>query len=229
MKDLNVYVNEKLNVGKLDIYKPKYFPTTNEELRKIIEDRIKKEGRNINLNDIDTSKITDMSGIFKDINFNGDISRWDVSNVTNMSKMFYNTNKLININISEWDVKNVENISFMFKNCSTLSKIQLPKFNNDNLKNTVGTFENCKSLVSVDLNDTTLENVEKCQYMFSDCTNLIRIRGIEDVNISTALSKNMYEEMFSNCPKLHIDISSWFAGGAKSSNINHNSKFVKVG
>ena len=53
-----------------------------------------------------------------------------------------------------------------------------------------------------------------------------------DFSLNRALvsikDENMYEEMFSNCPKLHIDISSWFAGGAKSSNINHNSKFVKV-
>jgi hypothetical protein len=34
---------------------------------------------------MDTSEITDMSGLFMYIDFNGDISKWDVSNVTDMS------------------------------------------------------------------------------------------------------------------------------------------------
>ena len=59
-------------------------PKTKEELKKIIEDRISKEGSNCNLNDIDTSLITDMSYLFFDSKFNGDISNWDVSNVKDM-------------------------------------------------------------------------------------------------------------------------------------------------
>ena len=57
------------------------------ELIKVIKQRIQEQGPNCDLNDIDVSKVTDMSGLFsasyafKD--FNGDISRWDVSNVKN--------------------------------------------------------------------------------------------------------------------------------------------------
>ena len=38
----------------------KYFPQTKEELRSLIEHRIKVEGNEVNLNDIDVSAITDM-------------------------------------------------------------------------------------------------------------------------------------------------------------------------
>lgn len=221
MKKLNTYVNEKLNVNKLDVYKPKYFPESNEELRKLVEDRIKKEGRNVDLNDIDTSKITDMTGIFKDLSFNGNISNWNVSNVTNMSRMFYNNKKLISIDLSKWDVSKVENIAFMFKNCSSLSKIQLPKFNN--VITTVGMFEDCTSLIRFDISNINFENVEKCQYMFNNCKQLIAVEKIEDIDVSKAISNNKYEYMFADCPKLHIDISSW---GVKKSNIDYGSKFV---
>ena len=39
-------------------------------------------------NNWNVSKITDMSYLFKDTNFNYDISSWDVSNVTDISYMF---------------------------------------------------------------------------------------------------------------------------------------------
>ena len=68
----------------------KYFPQTKEELRSLIKRRIKDEGNEVDLNDIDVSAITDMSELFiKMKDFNGDVSGWNVSNVTNMMNMFY--------------------------------------------------------------------------------------------------------------------------------------------
>ena len=66
----------------------KYYPETKEELKSIIKEQIKKEGNNCDLNDIYTGNITDMSDLFKYSHFNGDISKWDVSNVKDMSSMF---------------------------------------------------------------------------------------------------------------------------------------------
>ena len=63
-------------------------PKTKDELKKIIEDTIKEQGYNCDLNFIDTSLIKDMRDMFAESKFNGDISKWDVSNVENMSHMF---------------------------------------------------------------------------------------------------------------------------------------------
>ena len=87
-------------------------PTTKGELRDIVEDRISKEGLNCDLNDIDVSQITDMSRLFYYSKLNGNISRWDVSNVEKMNSMF-NSSKF-NGNISNWDVSNVNNMEYMF-------------------------------------------------------------------------------------------------------------------
>ena len=62
-------------------------PKTKDELKKIIEDTIKEQGFKCDLNFIDTSKITDMSFLFYDTKFNGDISKWDISNVERMDDM----------------------------------------------------------------------------------------------------------------------------------------------
>ena len=64
---------------------------TREDLDEIIGERIFYQGNNCDLNDIDVSLITDMSGLFSDLIFNGDISNWNTSNVTDMSYMFANS------------------------------------------------------------------------------------------------------------------------------------------
>ena len=64
-------------------------PKTYDELKEIIKDRISKEGSNCDLNDIDVSLIKDMSYLFDYSKFNGDISKWNVSNVIDMTGMFY--------------------------------------------------------------------------------------------------------------------------------------------
>jgi len=55
-----------------------------------------------------------MSELFIDSVFNGDISYWDVSNVTNMSFMFCRA-KIFNQPLNNWDVSNVIDMSGMFK------------------------------------------------------------------------------------------------------------------
>ena len=45
--------------------------------------------------------------------FNGDISKWDVSRVTNMDNMFYQAS-LFNADLSKWDVSRVTNMGRMF-------------------------------------------------------------------------------------------------------------------
>ncbi len=100
----------------------RYFPTTKWELGEIIKDEVKKNGWNCNLNYIDTSKITDMSYLFSSNRyygynldkFNGDISRWNVSNVKNMSFMFHDAESF-NQPIGDWDISKAINMHNMFQ------------------------------------------------------------------------------------------------------------------
>ena len=59
------------------------------------------------INEWDVSKVTDMSRLFNGKeSFNEDISGWDVSSVNNMRDMFRDA-KVFDQDISGWDVSNV--------------------------------------------------------------------------------------------------------------------------
>ena len=61
--------------------------------------------------------VTDMSYMFiKSGSFDGDISGWDVSSVTDMSGMFGRSP--FNGDLSDWDVSSVTDTSYMFYDSS---------------------------------------------------------------------------------------------------------------
>ena len=98
------------NISKFSKYSCR--PTSKSELQDIIKSRTKKEGNNCNLNDIDVSLIEDMSYLFEQSKFKGNISEWNVSKVKIMMGMFYESD--FNSDISNWNVSKVKNMSGMF-------------------------------------------------------------------------------------------------------------------
>lgn len=114
-------------------YRNMLHPKTKEELQDMIIDAIEKNGPEVDLNHIDVSGIDNMRLLFymyygrSDKNksqilqsFNGNISDWDVSGVTDMMLMFCDA-KNFNQNISGWDVSSVENMSYMFKDAKSFN------------------------------------------------------------------------------------------------------------
>ena len=101
------------NISSFSTYS--YKPESKEELDKIINSKIEKEGLNCNLNDIDTSLITDMSWLFYESDFNGNISNWNTSKVTSMREMFAYSK--FNKDISNWQINKNCNTSNMFTDC----------------------------------------------------------------------------------------------------------------
>jgi hypothetical protein len=66
-----------------------YHPESKQELRTLIKQLLKERGENADLNDIDVSKITNMSELFDNLDpHNIDIRYWDVRGVKNMKYMF---------------------------------------------------------------------------------------------------------------------------------------------
>ena len=154
MKTLNQYIQEKLIVNKDysdgKIYRPKSF----DELRKIIEDRYDKLGPGtkqnpIDFNDIDVSNLDSFcndndKGIFEGTQFKYiDISSWDVSNVTNMTRMFCWCKELESIgDISKWDVSKVNSMIHMFFDCKKFNQ-DISNWDVSNVMGRVGMFYGC--------------------------------------------------------------------------------------
>jgi surface protein len=63
----------------------------------------------------DVSNVTDMCKMFSDTEFNDDLSGWDVSNVTDMRDMFFRASAFSG-DVSGWDTSSVTDMGFMFHN-----------------------------------------------------------------------------------------------------------------
>lgn len=74
-----------------------------------------------NVGNIFTGQVTDMSSLFADVNFNGDIRYWDTSGVTDMYCVFW-ANPSFNQDISDWDVSKVEDMEWAFGSATSFNK-----------------------------------------------------------------------------------------------------------
>ena len=176
----NLLIKEKLIINKnTKIDKYHYHPKDKKELKKLILKLIHEHGTEIDLNDIDISKVNDLSYLFcnsksgtsNDISmyntnqFNGDISEWDVSHVTNMECMFFGS--YFNGDISKWNTKNVKSMNNMFAFSEFTGKNgNISKWDVSNVKYMFGIFSNSK--FDGDINDWDVKKTARSKDMFQD-------------------------------------------------------------
>lgn len=188
MKSLNQYITETTynKWGYEHKIKIKYHPETKEELQKIIERKCiaitrnnTKTNKSLNLTDIDVSKITDMSDLFEFFNDNHKFNiitniyayNWDVSNVTDMSGMFYGLSYIEHIAFEDWDVSKVKTMKKMFGHMKKLN-VDLSKWKLTDIKNTDEMFCWCQSL-HCDLSNWSKYKPDSYENMFLDCENYL--------------------------------------------------------
>lgn len=152
---------------------PKYFPKNLIALKKLIRDE------NINLGEIDTSKITDMKRLFFDTEedendpdteyliplryeFKG-IECWDVSNVKDMSLMFKGL-ETFNEPLNNWDVSSVEVMIAMFAGAEAFNQ-PLDKWNVSRVRSMKGMFYGTKAF-NQPLDMWNIRNVKNMNKMF---------------------------------------------------------------
>ena len=182
---------------------PKYKPQTLKELYKLTEDE------NIYLGDIDTSLITDMSGLFsgsKRKDFSG-IETWDTSNVANMNSMFSFASNF-NHNINNWNVSNVENMGYMFRDADKFNQ-PLDKWNVHKVKIMNYMFNDAFSF-NQDISYWNVESVKDMSYMFRGCSKFNQ--PLNSWNVSNV--ENMYC-MFVQALEFNQPLNDWDISNVK--------------
>ncbi len=87
-----------------------------DNIRELVRQNIETWGNDVDLNNIDVSEVTDMSGLFEGTDFCGDIDRWNVSNVKNMTSMFKNCSHF-NGDLTGWEIDKECRTDEMFDGC----------------------------------------------------------------------------------------------------------------
>lgn len=175
----------------LKLYTAIWKPANKAQLRKAIEGAIKVFGNEYPLNWVDVSGITNMAELFAYTSYNGDISKWDTSNVTIMKKMFMYA-KNFNTDISKWDVSKVYDMEGMFFDAESFTNYSLNDWDVSNVVNMGSMFY----LSSYDkpLNKWDVSSVQNMTSMFQYSV------FDQDISMWDISSLNLSAHMFASCP-----------------------------
>ena len=169
-------------------------------------------------NNIDTSKVTDMSLMFWNCSVLDylDVSNWNTSHVTDMSKMFLGCQKLSKIDVSKWNTSQVTNMSFMFDGCQKLSKIDVSNWDTSQVTDMYSMFDDCYVLNDLDVSKWNTSKVTSMSAMFDRCSILDDL-DVSNWDISKVTDMSL---MFFYCSALDgLDVSKW-----NTSNVTDMSK-----
>ena len=165
------------------------------------EDREKNiKNLNVDINDWDTSNVTNMSYMFSDASkFNQPMGDWNTSNVTNMDSMFEKA-KDFNQSIGEWDTSNVANMTWMFFEAVSFNQ-PIDRWNTSNVTDMSLMFYNTS--FNQPLNNWDVSNVSNMRLMFYGSSFN---QALDKWNVSSVI--NMYR-MFNNVTFFKQNLSSW--------------------
>ena len=116
--------------------------------------------------------------LFEDLNNLTEIdglTNLDTSEVTDMSKMFYDCYALTKLDLSNFNTTKVNTISYMFFFCKSLTSLDLSKFNTKTITDMRAVFLACRSLKSLDLSGFDTSKVTTMKDMF-DSTPLSSLK-----------------------------------------------------
>lgn len=208
------------------------------DLKRIVIEEIKRHGKNVDLNHIDTSNVDSFSMLFKGIEFNGDVSKWNTSNVRSLYLTFaeskfngdvskWDTSKVtdmertfwdspFNGDVSRWNTSRVENMSRMFG---------ATKFNGDVSRWDVSHVKSMSFMFNEtpfngDLSKWNTSSLEYATWMFKGS----KFNGnISRWNVNKLKSSN---DMFADSP-FDKDISKWNIDGEANKKLANGSLLLK--
>ena len=179
------------------------------------------------INEWDVSLISDMSGLFNDLNlFNEDISSWNVSNVTDMGGIFdgaasfnadlstwdvssvtsmynaFGSATSFNADISSWDVSSVSTMAEMFFGATSFN-VDISSWDVSNVTDMGGMFWDAASF-NADLSTWDVSSVTSMYNAFGSAASFNA--NLSSWDVSSVLTM---AEMFNGATSFNADLSSW--------------------
>ena len=167
-----------------------------------------------------TGKVTTMSGMFQvGDNWKGNgqlieivgLGNLDVSNVTDMTCMFYGAGKMTQYDISGWNVSKVESMNHMFCDNASLRALDLSKWDVSSLKTIYNMFNDNQALKTIgDVSQWNTSNLidagcwlNYCTTFVGDNSGTLDLSGWDTSNLKSA------SEMFIGTKIRTIDLTGW--------------------
>ena len=164
---------------------------------------------------IDVSNVTNMDRMFHGVTTlkNIDVSNWNVSNVTDMNGMFGQTRSLASLDVSNWDVSNVQNMGGMFNSAESLTSLDVASWDVSSVTNMRSMFGLARSLSDLDLSNWDVSSVTDMGLMFNAVNSLSSL----DLSRWDVSSVTNMSDMFGIATSLTtIDVSNWDVSNVSS-------------
>lgn len=154
---------------------------------------------NVDMSGVDTSRVSDMTGMFdycynlKDV----DLSGIDTENVKGMSQMFQYCTSLESLNLDSFDTQNVTDMTGMFGNCYMLENLSISSFDTSCVESINLMFTSCKSLKRIDMSSFDLSALKETVFLPLNATSPDIIHSPKNLSYEIKLS-NTYVDVNGN-------------------------------
>lgn len=225
--DVSEYDDSNVIVNDQDIMNISYdCPKTIDELVDILIFRFNKcdfteQIIEPDMSGIDLRNLTNLKKLFNKVfdvlsdNISGvkvnlDLSSWNVTNVTNLSMMFYECFQINSLDLSGWNVSNVKDMSIMFQDCRMLKELDLSDWDTSNVTDMSCMFKRCYLLKKLYLSGWNTSNVTDMTSMFYGCTSLQFLDITNFTGDALLLNDNIAYSIFDGLNIKELKISKEF-------------------
>ena len=154
----------------------------------------------IRFDGFDMSNVENVSYMFYG---NNNIENIDLSflstalKINNIDKMFYGCNKLKTINMSGFDF-GTSSPSMLFDGLTSVQSINLSNADFSGVSSISQMFGNCQNLTDLNLSNVNTNGVDNMSWLFYNCNSLVAL-DLSDLDINDVTAMN---SMFNNCSSL---------------------------
>ena len=166
----------------------------------------------LNLSNFDTSKVTDMGGMFRNMRnlTTLNLSSFDTSKVTSMNAMFRDMRNLTTLNLSSFDTSQVTDMGGMFADMRNLTTLDLSNFNTSKVTSMNAMFHNMHNLTALDLSNFNTSKVTDMSYMFSNMHNLTTLdlssfNTSKVTSMSAMFTLSYYDELDDKLETIYVN------------------------